>query len=680
MQLTVRRLIWILELFFPPELGVQQALYVLGVIISLYPLVRLHLNQMEEAYRQSPRTGWINSVYALLSRAFHDEANDQEAWNMGVNVAEEYTEYICRDLHRLHSLMGLAENTNLSDPNSFLFRPARRILCTTRMNCKFCPPGHRNLVPSLRRRRQGKTEQRVWLLDSNFRWVSADLVVGYCATCNADYYPDCITTKAGGRGQKRQQVLEYDAEYLRVSKQGVWVHRDIARAQENSLDCFRAGWSNWAKWRLFVEHFARRLLKFHGKADLFTCNAHSATKILVDAVRKVIGQDGGVIAKALDHGCLDCTHVKRFADEEVPQPNGNATEIAGSEAGPAGPAEPDAAPLPPTLASSLPRQPRPAPGSPRGYCRLSVMDGKSLTHKKCSLEDCCGPLYNFKNGRFCETHLADYGAKCGIISCGRPLQSQDGAMTCDDPAHIDWFKKFEDRKHGVFSSQAYHRASFPGVQRVIRRQMVEAQHADHDIRGPTLQIQLPNLGDTPGGKVAHTFTAKTTYCLQTVQWACGYPIGWGKCYRSESTPQVLSLINKIWEGCPDLRPSFMAYDKACDLLRHIVTQDGNDLWIASTRFIVDAWHYINHRTSDILCRTRTNPAPTDGSQPDLVITQIDENGVVHQARAFNTETAEQLNSWLNGFESQLRQMTDVEIRVQEKNRGLTDDFWDQVNG
>ncbi|KAJ6540260.1 hypothetical protein B0H10DRAFT_1639148, partial [Mycena sp. CBHHK59/15] len=28
-------------------------------------------------------------------------------------------------------------------------------------------------------------------------------------------------------------------------------------------------------------------------------------------------------------------------------------------------------------------------------------------------------------------------------------------------------------------------------------------------------------------------------------------------------------------------------------------------------------------------------------------------------RAFNTETAEQLNSWLNGFEPQLCQMSDV---------------------
>jgi hypothetical protein len=141
----------------------------------------------------------------------------------------------------------------------------------------------------------------------------------------------------------------------------------------------------------------------------------------------------------------------------------------------------------------------------------------------------------------------------------------------------------------------------------------------------------------------------------------------------------------------------MVYDKACELLRHIVTQDMQDLWLTSTKFIVDAWHYINHRTTDTLCRTRCNPAPTDGSQPDLVISEVDDNGVAHQTRAFNTETAEQLNSWLNGFESQLRQMTDinfdffihvlmmlygetVEKRVVSKNRGLTQEFWDEVNG
>jgi hypothetical protein len=232
---------------------------------------------------------------------------------------------------------------------------------------------------------------------------------------------------------------------------------------------------------------------------------------------------------------------------------------------------------------------------------------------------------------------------------------------------------------------------------VIRRQQVAAEGSVQESRGPSLRVQLQALGDISGDQVVHTFKAKTIYCIQTVQWACGIPVGWGKCYRSESAPQVLGILNNIWEDYPESRPSYIAYDDACDLLRHIVTQNPTDLWLATTKFIVDAWHYIGHRATDILCRTRCNPAPMDGSQPDLVLTEVDENGDAHQTRAFNTETAEQLNSWLNGFESQLRQMSDVnfdffmhvlmliyaetvEKRIASKGMGLSEEFWKRVDG
>ena len=120
--------------------------------------------------------------------------------------------------------------------------------------------------------------------------------------------------------------------------------------------------------------------------------------------------------------------------------------------------------------------------------------------------------------------------------------------------------------------------------------------------GPALQVQqqLPMLQDTPGHEVVHTFRAQSVYCLQTVQWACGVPIGWGKCYKLESSPQVLAIIDRIWSSHPEFRPSFLAYDDACDLLWHIVTQNQEDLWLKSTKFIVDAWHYIGHCTTDAL--------------------------------------------------------------------------------
>ena len=95
-----------------------------------------------------------------------------------------------------------------------------------------------------------------------------------------------------------------------------------------------------------------------------------------------------------------------------------------------------------------------------------------------------------------------------------------------------------------------------------------------------------------------------------------------------------------------------------------------------------------------------NPAPLNRSQPDLVVVEEDANGTTRQTRALNTETtetAEQLNSWLSGFESQLRHMSDVNYdffvhvlmmlyaeqvdkRVQDKNLGLSDEFWKEATG
>ncbi|KAJ7126663.1 hypothetical protein C8R46DRAFT_926922 [Mycena filopes] len=708
MAASVRQLILILELFFPPELAVQQAIYVLGVLVSLYPLFRLHSNQLNEARRQSPLTGWKRTIKTLLTAAFEQEADNIQPWGTGISLAQEYTDYICADIETLYSQLGIF-NPSPDDLSSFLFRRPRPILTNTRTNCKFCPAGDRNLVPSLRRRksrRKNEGVQKVWLLDATFQWVSADLVVAHCGTCKADYYPDMITLKEAPGSFHRSQVLEYSTDYLRVSKSGIWVHRKIAFAQEKALHRFHSGWSNFADWvndstddinvkltyrqskRLFLEHFARRLLVAHHKDSTFTCEAQGTSDSLAAAVREIIGQNGGVIPAAMSHGCMDCTHVKRYKSDLLQEGAvlvlaGDA-EVVDSEAGPADGQQPLPANLPPTLAQLE----APHDGSPRGHIRLAVMDGKSLKYRviiwKCALDDCRGPLVNYKNGCFCEDHLQMRDI-CGIIPCGQGIHSP-GALTCNDQSHIDWHKRYEDR---------FHRLSFPGVQRVIRRQ--NGEDSVSGIQGPSLQVQLQALGDTAGDKVVHTFKAKSIYCLQTVQWACGMPIGWGKCYRSESTPQVLAILNEIWKDHPESRPSFMVYDRACDLLRHIVTQNPNDLWLRTTKFIVDAWHYIGHRATDILCRTRCNPAPADGTQPDLVLTVEDNNGVTHQTRAFNTETAEQLNSWLNGFESQLRQMTEVnydffihvlmmiygeniEKGVMEKKKELTEEFWDKVNG
>ncbi|KAJ7049023.1 hypothetical protein C8F01DRAFT_1213474 [Mycena amicta] len=672
MSISVARLIWMLDLFFPPEMAMEQALYIIALLFSIYPLLRLHLNQREEAYRGAPLTGWLKSVRTLIYTAFTDDTFD-ELRPISTETAAAYADYVSNDLSLLCGYMGLDAHDG------------------TR---------HRNRIPSLRRRYQGK-DQQVWLLTPYFKWIRVHLTVATCSKCHADFYPDRITIR--GNGRQRSEILECDTEFIRVSKSGVWVHREIARSQERSFRRFHSGWSNFASWlndtthgtgvkftnrqsqRLFLEHFARRLLVSHGKQASFLLPAHGTAQALSNAIRNELGADGGIIPKSVKHGCQDCTHVKRYASTVVAVSN-SSTEVVGSEAGPVELNAETENPLPENLPDQIVHQAEPPAGSPRGYVRVMVMDGKTITHKICAMEDCKNPLVNYKNGRFCTQHL-HHRNKCGITTCGRPVYSQD-ALTCDDETHKAWYKKFDAR---------FHRLDFPGVQRVIRKQREMAERIGPHGNAPSLNVELPALGDIPGVEVSNTFRARTTYCLETAQWACGFPIGWGKCYKSEGDTQVLAFLNRLWQDYLDSRPSFIVYDKACDILRHIVTQNPNDDWLRTTKFIVDAWHYIGHRASDVLCRTRCNPAPMDGSQPDLVLTKTDADGVVHQTRAFNTETAEQLNSWLNGFENQLKQMTDanydffvhvlmmvysemVEERIAEKHRRLPDNFWDQVNG
>ena len=54
--------------------------------------------------------------------------------------------------------------------------------------------------------------------------------------------------------------------------------------------------------------------------------------------------------------------------------------------------------------------------------------------------------------------------------------------------------------------------------------------------------------------------------------------------------------------------------------------------------------YINHCTTDYLCRKWCNPAPQDGSAPNLVVVSMDNRGQLYLKRAFNTQACEQLNA------------------------------------
>jgi hypothetical protein len=81
-------------------------------------------------------------------------------------------------------------------------------------------------------------------------------------------------------------------------------------------------------------------------------------------------------------------------------------------------------------------------------------------------------------------------------------------------------------------------------------------------------------------------------------------------------------------------------DKACVVLHTAITNGSWErVWKNTTRFIVDSYHYFDHRTDDYLCQRWCNPAPLNGSAPNLVISDTDSQGHVIYKRAFNTQVS-----------------------------------------
>ena len=153
------------------------------------------------------------------------------------------------------------------------------------------------------------------------------------------------------------------------------------------------------------------------------------------------------------------------------------------------------------------------------------------------------------------------------------------------------------------------------------------------------------------------FTPPRIYCVETICAPCGVVIAWAKFTNAESPTNILNFLEHVYPT-EESRPAYICIDKACLVLRtSVVNGTWDSRWKNTSRFIVDSYHYVNHRATDHLCRKWCNPAPLDGSHPNLVIVETDERGRHYFKRAFNTQACEQLNAWLGGFDHIIRRMT-----------------------
>jgi hypothetical protein len=89
--------------------------------------------------------------------------------------------------------------------------------------------------------------------------------------------------------------------------------------------------------------------------------------------------------------------------------------------------------------------------------------------------------------------------------------------------------------------------------------------------------------------------------VETICAPCGVVIAWTKFARSESPTNILQFLEDVYQDEAS-RPDYICIDKDCQVLKTAVNNQSWDrIWKYTTRIIIDAYHYINHHASDILC-------------------------------------------------------------------------------
>lgn len=65
-------------------------------------------------------------------------------------------------------------------------------------------------------------------------------------------------------------------------------------------------------YRIFVEHFVRRLVKAYNLERTYECPSTTSARQKVLALLDIIGRDSAVFPWARAHMCTDCTHPKQY--------------------------------------------------------------------------------------------------------------------------------------------------------------------------------------------------------------------------------------------------------------------------------------------------------------------------------------------------------------------------------
>lgn len=485
--------------------------------------------------------------------------------------------------------------------------------------------------------------------------IHKDVIVlgGKCSKCQTTYQADHERITEPNHDPKR--VYINSAKYLKIG-QKTWVDRTFACSILNGMYSFHASASAYTEfwnnsygtingensikitrrqvWQAFIQE-SIRMVAVESKINLEMTDGMSISEKTKEAFR-ILGNNG-MIQVAKGHACSECT--QPYKDISDLWPNINAAAMVGMDENRNVPhlVTEDENPVDAEAEESLPdlvidkaaaRQPNNSEDSmdvdisPKADMTMDIMDGIVMGPDCCAADDCTEELKNHRGGAFCQYHEHQYASKCRVRDCENTKVNPTQA--CEEH-QAQW------KSH----VHAHSRTNLSGVRRMLQRPN-ETQEWQPESRGSGAPAHDE---DSPEKKKrAHFFSPARFYCVETICKPCGVVVAWTKFARAESETNILKFLESVYPT-EESRPQYICIDKACKVLRTCIATGAWDSWQKTTRFIVDSYHYINHRVKDVLCRTWCNPAPLNGSAPNLVVIEVDKDGVPHYKRAFNTQVS-----------------------------------------
>lgn len=348
-------------------------------------------------------------------------------------------------------------------------------------------------------------------------------------------------------------------------------------------------------WQSFVQESIRTIAA-ESKTNLELRNNLHINDVTQQAFQNL--GNNGILQSAHGHSCSDCTHAFKAQQDSIPDQ--------------VHPIDPTAAPV-----------------------SMVVVDGIVMGPTHCAFDGCSQQLANSRGGAFCAYHEQVFGNKCRVRDCQEDQVPETQAC---ETHREDWNKYLNDHS----------RTNLSGVRRMLQRPNEnEAWNTGTRIVHRTRPHDAITDEDEDDNSATTSrknfFGHAWFYCVETITASCGVVIAWDKFVKSESETKILAFLEKVYPN-PASRPSYIAIDKACKLLRRAITTGAWNIWRLTSRFIVDSYHYNNHKATDSLCSTWCNPAPTNGTAPNLVTMTRDKIGRAVWKRDFNTQVSKFTNN------------------------------------